>query len=91
MAARPRTRPHRTARRVPGQVAVGNGIGRTVGPVELRESMQLNCTAEDFTVEGQGLTSSAGKMNVGCRRSHSSNLVQGLLALISAAESGRDS
>src|SRR5215813_9669731 len=32
-----------------GQVAVGNGIGRAVGPVELRESVQLNCTAKDFT------------------------------------------
>ena len=75
----------------PRQVTVGNGIRCTVGPVELCESVQLNCTAADVTVEGQGLTSSAGEMHVGCRVSHSSNLVQDLPALFSAPESGRDS
>jgi hypothetical protein len=44
---------------------VGNGIGRTVGPVELPEGVQLNCTAKDFTVERQGLTSSAWEKDVG--------------------------
>ena len=43
----------------PGEVAVGDGIGRTVDPVELREGVQLNCTAKDVAVERQGLTSSA--------------------------------
>ena len=33
-----------------GQVAVGNGIGRTVGPVEFRVRVQLNGTAEDVAV-----------------------------------------
>jgi hypothetical protein len=42
----------------PSQVAVGNGIGRTVGPVELREGVQLNGATEEITVERQGLPSS---------------------------------
>lgn len=46
------------------EVAMGNGIRRTVSTVELPESVQLNCTAEDLTVERQGFTSSTGKMNV---------------------------
>jgi len=54
---------------------VGNGIGRTVGPVELREGVQLNCTAKDFTVERQGLASSAGEMDVGRRAGHASNVM----------------
>jgi hypothetical protein len=53
---------------------VGDGIGRTVDPVELREGVQLNCTAEDVTVERQGRTSGAGEMDVGRRVSHGSNL-----------------
>jgi hypothetical protein len=57
---------------------VGNGIGRTVGPVELRESVQLNGTAKDLTVERQGLTSSAGKMDVGRRSGHGSNVTRRL-------------
>lgn len=40
---------------------MGNGIGRTVGPAELRKGVQLNRTAKDLTVERQGLTGSAGK------------------------------
>ena len=52
------------------EVAVGNGISRTVGPVELRERVQLNCTAKDVTVERQGLASGAGKMKIGRRVSH---------------------
>jgi hypothetical protein len=41
-----------------GQVTVRHRIGRTAGPVELREGVQLNGTAEDITVERPGLTSS---------------------------------
>lgn len=39
----------------------GNGIGRTVRPVELREGVQLNCTAKDVTAERQGLPGGAGE------------------------------
>ena len=59
----------------PGQVTVGNGIGRTIGPVELRKGVQLNCTAKDITVERQGLTSSTGEMDVGRRAGHGSNVI----------------
>jgi hypothetical protein len=52
---------------------MGDGIGRTVGPVELREGVQLNCTAKDVTVERQGLKSSAGEKDVGLWASHGSN------------------
>ena len=51
----------------PGQSAVGDGIGRTVVPAELREGVQLNCTAKDVTVERQGLTRGAGEKDVGLR------------------------
>src|SRR5215475_5132357 len=59
----------------PGQVAVGDGIGRTVGPVELRVGVQLNCTAKDVTVERQGLTSSAREEDIGPRVSHGSDVI----------------
>lgn len=52
------------------QVAVRNGIGRTVGPAELGERMQLHGTAEDVPVERQGRTGSAGKMKVRGRIGH---------------------
>jgi len=57
------------------EVAMGNGIGPTVGAIELLESVQLNCAAEDVTVERQGLASSTGKMHVGRRIGHCSNVV----------------
>ncbi len=57
-----------------GEVAVGNGIRRTIGPVELREGVQLNCTAKDFTVERQGFMSGAREMEVGRRAGHASNV-----------------
>jgi len=43
------------------EVAVSDGTSRTVGPVELRKGVQLNCATEDITIESQGFTSSAGK------------------------------
>src|SRR5215471_8769276 len=58
----------------PGEIAVGDGIGRTVGPVELREGVQLNCTAKDVTVERQGLTSSTREKDVRRRAGHESTL-----------------
>ena len=57
-----------------GEVAVRNGIGRTIGPAELREGVQLNCTAKDVTVERQGFTSSAREMDIGRRAGHRSNV-----------------
>jgi hypothetical protein len=35
----------------------------------------LNCTAKDFTVERQGLTSSAGEKDVGRRAGHGSHVI----------------
>jgi len=52
---------------------VGDGIGRTVGPVELREGVQLNFAAEDITVEGQGFTSGAREVEVRRRAGHASD------------------
>src|ERR1700691_5986188 len=57
------------------EVAVGDRIGRTVGPAELREGVQPNRTAEDVTVERQGLTSSGGEMDVGRQAGHGSNVM----------------
>ena len=58
-----------------GRVAVGNRIRWAVGPVELREGVQLNSAAKDFTVERQGLTSSAGEKDVGRRVGHGSDAI----------------
>jgi hypothetical protein len=53
---------------------VGNGIGRTVGSVELRKGVQLDRTAEDIAIERQGFTSSSGKMKVGRGGGHASDV-----------------
>ena len=36
------------------KVAVGNRVGRTIGPIEFGERVQLNSATEDIAVEGQG-------------------------------------
>jgi hypothetical protein len=43
---------------------VGDGLGRTVDPVELGEGVQLNRTVEDFAVEGQDIASGTWEMQV---------------------------
>ena len=53
---------------------MGNGIGRTVCPVELLKSVQLNCAAKDVTIKRQCLTSCSGKFDVGRRVRYGSNL-----------------
>src|SRR5579862_2943575 len=53
---------------------MGYGVGRTIGPVELREAVQLDRAAKNVTVERQGLTSGAGEQDVRLRVRHASNL-----------------
>jgi hypothetical protein len=56
------------------QVAVGNGICRTVGPAELREGVQLGFTTEDIPIEAKRFASGARQMEVRGRVGHPSML-----------------
>lgn len=58
------------------EVAVGDGVSRTVGPVELGECVQLDFATEDIAIEGQGLASSSGEMKVGRRVGHAPQATQ---------------
>lgn len=62
--------------RSPSQMAVSNATGRTAGPVDLREGVQLNRTIKDITVERQRLTGSAGEMEAGRRAGHGPDAVE---------------
>jgi hypothetical protein len=69
------------------QVAMRDGIARTVRPAELGEGVQLDRTAEDLAVEGQSLASGSRQVDVRGGVGHAT-MLDG--ALLGGADIGKD-